>query len=241
MGHDEQGAESAVNDLGGAQLAWKDITAFHYLTVPKAAMMTDILLSRDEVLEALRQSQALREGHFALPSGEHANYFLQLPLALRYYRTTKVLCVGLSRLFRGCREVATALPHCSLIAPPSGGIPVAFGIGEALQAEQILWAEPDNGRYRFRQYMEVKQGDKCILVDDVLRSGQTLRAMLDLIRSSGGDVIAAGVLVDQRMNEVDFGDIPFFSLVRLQLDRYPPNACPLCQVGLPLDEVREWI
>jgi len=198
-------------------------------------------LSRDEVLDALRQSQALREGHFALPCGDHANYFIQMPLALRYYRITKVLCVGLSRLFRGCREVATALPHCSIIAPPSGGIPVAFGVGEALQAEQIFWAEPDNGRYRFRQYMKVKQGDKCILVDDVLRSGQTLRAMMDLIQESGGDIIAAGVLVDQRMAEFDLGDIPFFSLVRIPIDRYPPDACPLCQDHMPLDEVREWI
>lgn len=203
--------------------------------------MTEVLLSQDEVLEALRQSQAWRQGHFALPSGEHTNAFLQMPLALRYYRITKVLCVGLSRLFRGCREVVTALPHCTIIAPPSGGIPVAFGVGEALQVEQIFWAEPANGGYRFRQYMEVKKGDKCILVDDVLRSGQTLRAMLNLIQSSGGQVIAVGVLVDQRLNDVEFGDIPFFSLVRLPLDRYRPEACPLCQAGVPLDQVREWV
>jgi len=203
--------------------------------------MTDILLSQTEVFEMLHQTQALREGHFALPCGEHARYFIQMPLALRHYRITKVLCVGLSRLFRGCREVATTLPHCSVIAPPSGGIPVAFGVGEALQAEQIFWAEQDGGGYRFRQYMEVKKGGKCILVDDVLRTGQTLRAMMDLILGAGGDIIAAGVLVDQRMRELELGDIPFFSLIQIQADRYQPDACPLCQAEIPLDEVREWI
>jgi len=203
--------------------------------------MTDILLSHAEVLDTLRQTQALREGHFALPCGEHANHFIQMPLALRYYRITKVLCVGLSRLFRGCREVATTLPHCSVIAPPNGGIPVAFGVGEALQAEQIFWAEVYNGRFRFRQYMEVKKGDRCILVDDVLRSGQTLRAMRDLILGSGGDVIAVGVLVDQRMGQIELGNIPFFSLVQIRTNRYRPDACPLCQTQMPLDEVREWI
>lgn len=203
--------------------------------------MTDILLSRAEVLDSLRKTGALREGHFALPTGLHANHYIQMPMALRYYRVAKVLCVGLSRLFRGCREVATALPRCSVIAPPRGGIPVAFGVGEALQAEQIFWAEQDGGQYQFRQYMEVQPGDQCILVDDIMRSGHTLRAMIDLIHASGGQVIAAGVLVDVQLREVELGEIPFYSLIQIPTDRYWPDACPLCQREVPLDEVRELI
>jgi orotate phosphoribosyltransferase len=202
--------------------------------------MTDILLNREQVLGILRSTGAFREGHFALPSGAHANHYIQMPLALRFYRRAKVLSVGLSRLFRGCREVVTALPHIAVIAPPSGGIPVAYGVGEAIQAEEILWAERENhDEYRFRQYMEVRKGDKCILVDDILRSGKTLKAMIELIHGSGGEIIAIGTLVAQRIGEVCFDDIPFYSLVDIQTERYQPDDCPLCQAGVPLDKIRE--
>lgn len=207
-----------------------------------ATMATDILLRHDEVMELLRQTGALREGHFALPIGMHTNHFIQMPLALRYYRVAKILCVGLSRLLRGCREVATALPHVCVIAPPSGGIPVAFGVGEVLQAEQILWAEQAEGRrYQFHQYMGIAAGDKCILVDDIVHTGDTLRAMVELIHESGGEVIAVGVLVSQRLADVNLGDIPFFSVVQIQTDHYPADACQLCRMNVPLAEVHDWV
>ncbi len=203
--------------------------------------MTDILLSPDEALNALRQTGALREGHFALPIGLHTNHFIQMPLALQHYRVAKILCVGLSRLLRGCREVATAPPHCSIIAPPSGGIPVAFGVGEVLQAERIFWAEQNREGYYFHQYMGVKEGDKCILVDDIVHTGDTLRAMIDFIQGAGGDVIAAGVLVAQRFSEIDLGGIPFFSVIQIETLQYPADDCALCDAKVPLDEVHDWV
>jgi orotate phosphoribosyltransferase len=207
-----------------------------------AAMATDILLGHDDVMTLLRQTGAFREGHFALPIDIHTNHFIQMPLALRYYRMAKVLCVGLSRLLRGCREVATALPRACVIAPPSGGIPVAYGVGEVLQAEQILWVEREEQRgYQFHQYMGINRGDKCILVDDIVHTGETLRSMVDLIRDSGGEVIAVGVLVSQRLADVDLGDIPFFSVVQIQTDHYPADACRLCQMNVPLAQVHDWV
>ena len=86
-----------------------------------------------------------------------------------------------------------ALLKCAVVAPAAGGIPVAFGVREALNADQIFWAEKDDGRYYFRQYLDA-QGLKCILVDDVVRSGKVITSMIGLIRDAGATVVAIGSL-----------------------------------------------
>jgi len=71
--------------------------------------------------------------------------------------TARVLAVALSRKFRVERDISSHLPKVSIISPSSGGIPVAFGVRDALSAQQIYWAEQENGRRMFRQY--INQGD----------------------------------------------------------------------------------
>ncbi len=203
-------------------------------------MSGNVMLEHEEVLQILTKTGALRMGHFeSSHAGGHTNLVFQVPLAMRYFRSGKVLSVGLSRVLRGCDEVVRSLPHVSIVAGSPGGIPVAFGVGEVLQAEQIFWAEREEGRLRFRQFMEVHSGEKCVLVDDMIRSGHTLQEMIELVRRSGGIVLAAAVLVDQLIQEVDLGDVPVYSLIQMETKIYPDtNRCELCRRGIPLEKVR---
>ena len=45
-----------------------------------------IIPTQDEVVAVLRETGALRDGHFEYPSGLHSNEYLQVPLAMRYYQ-----------------------------------------------------------------------------------------------------------------------------------------------------------
>ena len=56
--------------------------------------------TQEEVIALLRETGALRDGHFEYPNGLHANEYLQVALALRYYQVARTLSVGLSRLLR---------------------------------------------------------------------------------------------------------------------------------------------
>ena len=69
---------------------------------------------------------------------------------------------------------ASTWPGLGLLAP--GGLPVAYGICEALQARQVYWAEREapGKAYRFRPFLEPQPGEQVMLVDDILHSGANL-------------------------------------------------------------------
>src|SRR5437879_12139058 len=97
--------------------------------------------THDEVVELLRRTGGLREGHFEYNNGLHANEYLQVALAMRYYQQAKILSVALSRLLRANSEIRAMIPELSIVAPATGGLPVAYGVCDALRAHQVYWAE----------------------------------------------------------------------------------------------------
>ena len=87
-----------------------------------------LLPTQEEVVAVLRETGALRDGHFEYPNGLHSNEYLQVPLALRYYQHQRMLSVGISRLLRANPEIRAITPEVSIVAPATGGLPVAFGV-----------------------------------------------------------------------------------------------------------------
>src|SRR5438046_2725139 len=157
-----------------------------------------LLPTQDEVVQVLRDTGALRDGHFEYPSGLHSNEYLQVPLAMRYYQHARTLSVGLSRLLRANPELRAMIPELSVVAPATGGLPVAYGVCEALRANQVYWAERADGRgMRFRQYMMPTPGESVVLVDDILRSGWNLTEMRTLLQSNVAAVVRLAVVICQ--------------------------------------------
>jgi orotate phosphoribosyltransferase len=197
----------------------------------------------DEVVRVLRETGALRDGHFVYPNGLHSNEYLQVPLALRYYQHAKLFSVALSRMLRANPEICATIPELSIVAPATAGLPVAYGICEALQAKRVYWAERDDEDrpQRFRQYIEPLPGEQVVLVDDILRSGSKLGELKTLLESYGATVVALAVVIYQPTPRThDFGDLPLVYLARLEASYYVDNgACELCRKSLPLEKV--WV
>ena len=157
--------------------------------------MVDLIPSSESVMQILESTGAFRQGHFVYPNGKHASCYFQMPLAFRFYDNSRVLSVGLSRKFRMDKAISSHLPKVSIISPSPGGIPVAFAVREALGAEQIYWAEIENGKRQFRQYL--KEGDihPCIIVDDLIRTGKAIEETVKLVQELGAEIIGCGAIV----------------------------------------------
>jgi orotate phosphoribosyltransferase len=182
--------------------------------------MIDLIPSENTVMRILSDTGAYRKGHFVYPNGKHASHYFQMPLAFRYYDNARMLSVGLSRKFRMLKSISSRLPKVSVISPSPGGIMVAFGVREALGAEQIYWAETEDGKRQFRQY--VREGDvyPAIIVDDIIRSGRAIRQTIDLVKDFGTEVVGIGSIVRFDDSPTDFDGIPVESLLSFDVNFY---------------------
>jgi orotate phosphoribosyltransferase len=201
--------------------------------------MPNLIPTQEEVMQILKRTGAFREGHFVYPSGKHAANYFQMPLAFRFYDTARVLAVGLSRKFRGDRDIASALPRVSVISPSSGGIPVAFGVREALNAEQIYWAEREEGKRLFRQYVNQGEVNPAIIVDDIMRSGAAMREIIDRVKELGAEIIGFGTIVRFSSAPAEFDGIPVRSLLEFDARMYDTaKDCAECLKDAPEEHVR---
>ncbi len=133
-------------------------------------------------------------------------------------------------------------PQLSVVAPAASGLPVAYGVCEALQARQVSWAERERpgGPLRFRPYLECAAGEKVLPVDGLFRTGCKMAALKALAESNGAHVVGIAVMVYQPSpGAASFGPAPFYYLARLDGILYQDAAaCELCKRGVPLELVR---
>jgi len=201
--------------------------------------MVNLIPSPDQIMQIFKRTGAYREGHFVYPSGKHTPHYFQMPLAFRYYDTARVLAVALSRKFRVDRDTSSQLPKVAVISPSSGGIPVAFGVREALNAEQIYWAEREEGKRMFRQYVNQGEINPCIIVDDIIRTGSAIEETVGLVKELGAQVIGCGTIVRFKTAPESIDGVEVKSLVDFESHLYDPSEdCKDCKEGVPEEHVR---
>jgi len=200
-----------------------------------------LIPTSEEVIALLRETGALRDGHFEYTNGFHSSQHLEVALAMRSSQNAKILSVGLSRLLRRNAELRAILPSLSLVAATPSGLPIAYGLNEVLETRMVYWTEKPSASepMRFPQYVVPTPGEKVIIVDDILRAGLLVAQAKALLESFRAVVVGIAVLVHQPTPAtVNFGELPLYSLVRLAATTFvEPESCDLCRRGVPLENV----
>ncbi|MGB9457017.1 MAG: phosphoribosyltransferase family protein [Bryobacteraceae bacterium] len=199
-----------------------------------------LIPTQEEVVAVLRETGALRDGHFEYPTGLHSNEYLKVPLAMRYSRHQRMMSVGLSRLLRAHPEIRAIAKDLSMVAPTTGGLALAFGLCDALRSRQVYWAEREHTQdpLRFRQFLRPEPGEPVVLVDDILRTGHQLNELKMLLESYNAKVVGLAVAVYQpNPTTVSVGDLPLYYLAKLDASYYVDGEhCEWCKRGVPLEK-----
>ncbi len=199
------------------------------------------IAARTEVL--FRSSGALRDGHFLLKSGRHAEHYLEKFQVLQDTAATSELC----GLWAAAERGRDGRPLADLVAgPTTGGVILAFETGRqlglrAIFAEEVRDAEGATRR-EFRRGFTIAAGERVVLVDDILTTGGSLLAMIPAVEALGGEIVACHVLVDRSggmasLTSPRTGRVyPLAALWVLDLPTYQagPATCPLCAAGQAL-------
>jgi len=181
-------------------------------------------MTQDEVLEIFRRAGALLEGHFLLTSGLHSAKYLQCALVLQHPQLAAQLGQALTE-----RLVEMAGPPDVVVAPALGGILVAHEVARAAGVRGIF-AERESGTLTLRRGFGLRPRERCFVVEDVVTTGGSTRETIEVARRAGGNVLAAGALIDRSGGKTDLG-VPSAALAVLDVPAYAAEHCPLCAGG----------
>jgi orotate phosphoribosyltransferase len=182
-------------------------------------------MTRDELLDLFRRSGALLEGHFRLTSGLHSSGYLQCALVLQHPAHAEALGRAIADRTRSFRPTA-------VLSPALGGVVIGHEVGRALGV-RALFAERQDGELTLRRGFVIAENDRVLVVEDVLTTGGSTRETMQVARASGGQVVGAASIVNRSGGRAEF-EVPFASLLDVDLPTYEPNDCPLCAQGLPV-------
>ncbi|MDR1482016.1 MAG: orotate phosphoribosyltransferase [Synergistaceae bacterium] len=175
-----------------------------------------------DILERLK---VLRTGHFSLTSGLHSDRYMQCAKLFENPLESEELCSDLSKRFSDIDLVA---------GPAVGGIIMAYEVARALGVRNIF-AEREGGKMTLRREFSVSQGERVLIVEDVVTTGGSVKEVIDLLRESGAEIAGVGAIVDRSGGRVSFG-VPFHALITTDVSSWKEEECPLCRDGVPLSK-----
>lgn len=174
------------------------------------------------MIEILKQSDALLEGHFLLTSGKHSNRYVQCAKVLRYPDKAE-------QILKPVADKLKTMDVDLLVGPAMGGIIVAYELGRQIGVEAIFTERVD-GKMELRRGFEVKKGQRIVICEDVVTTAKSSLEVKDLLESMGGEVIAIASIIDRTKGNVE---IDIISSLPLEIEAYDPEDCPLCKAGIP--------
>jgi orotate phosphoribosyltransferase len=172
----------------------------------------------EDLLALFRKTGALLDGHFVLRSGLHSREYFQCAILLQHTDIAERVCKMLADKLRGF--------DCdSVISPALGGIIVGQEVACSL-GKRHIFAEKENGKLALRRGFKIDNGEKFIVVEDVVTRGGRVQETIDIVHAEGGIVTAVGVIVDRSgESKPDFG-CPFISLVEMNVQNFAADQLP---------------
>jgi len=176
-------------------------------------------------LQMFKDTDALLEGHFLLTSGKHSSKYLQCAKILQYPNLAEAICKDLAKNFEG-QEIDV------VIGPAIGAITLSYELARQLNCRSIF-AEREDGIMKLRRGFKIEEGEKVLVVEDVITTGGSVKEVIELVKESGGEIVAVAGIVDRSGGKVDLG-YPLKTLLTLNIETYEPDNCPLCREGILL-------
>ncbi|MDD5067410.1 MAG: orotate phosphoribosyltransferase [bacterium] len=176
-------------------------------------------------LDILTEAGAILEGHFLLSSGLHSNKYVQCARVLQYPDMAEDLARKLGdHLFSRNADMNVDV----VVSPAIGGIVIGQEMARVLKCRAIF-TERENNVMRLRRGFEIKPGEKCLVVEDVITTGGSTKEVMEAVREHKGELVGTACIIDRSKLE-DF----CVSLVKLKIDTFQAHECPLCKVNIPL-------
>ena len=149
------------------------------------------MLSYEESLKILKETNALIEGHFILSSGLHSSRYVQCAQLLSNPKTASKICNSLAEKIK-----STFKDFDLILSPAMGGIVIGYEIGRLLNKETIF-AERVNGEFKLRRDFLITKNNEVLIVEDVITTGKSSLECSKLVTLAGAKVVGYACIIDR--------------------------------------------
>jgi orotate phosphoribosyltransferase len=183
-----------------------------------------------------------RRGHFRMESGLHSTMWLDLDgLFAEPARVQPFVDHLVSRVRRHRPTV--------VCGPLVGGALLSYHVARALgvtfsftkRADVQAGAGLYGARYQLPSaFKDRVRGQRVLLVDDVMSAGSSLRATHAAVVEAGATTVAVGALLvlgDVGRRHFAEQGMSVEASVTSSFDAWPPESCPLCSSGMPIEDL----
>jgi len=184
------------------------------------------MLSYEESLKILKETNALLEGHFILSSGLHSGQYIQCAQLLSKPLKSANFCKSLAE------KISNEFKEIDLILSPAmGGIIIGFEMGKLLKKETIF-SERVEGKFQLRRDFKIFKNSKVLIVEDVITTGKSSIECSKLVEIAEAEVVGFACLIN-RSNVDTIIDKKIVSQIELHIPTYKENALPEHLISLP--------
>lgn len=186
------------------------------------------IMSEDEVLKIYKSIDALLEGHFILSSGLHSKMYLQSALVFSNTKIAELLCKSLSAKVKNLVDIDSI---DLIVSPAMGGVIVGYELSRHLNKLNIF-AERKDGVFSIRRGFKINEGQKVLVVEDIVTTGKSSLECFECINELGGEIVAEAALINRGGDSVNLG-VPLITLANLDIPNYEPENLPEDLKNLP--------
>ena len=177
------------------------------------------MLSLEESLKILKETNALIEGHFILSSGLHSSKYVQCAQLMSKPNQARKICESLAS------KIQKEINDFNLILSPAmGGIIIGYELGKILN-KQTIFTERVNGKFKLRRDFKINKGDKVLIVEDVITTGKSSIECSKLVISNNANIIGYACIIDRSSGNSEIKE-KIISQVELNIPTYHKDKLP---------------
>ena len=189
-------------------------------------------MTENEIIQILKDTNALMGGHFVLTSGLHSPHYIEKFRVLEQPRHTEKLCKAIAEMF--VKDNITVV-----VGPMTGGIILSYEVGKQLGVKSIFTERVD-GKMKFRRGFTLSGSDNVLIVEDITTTGGSILEVIEAIKALGNNtnggmpnIVAVSCLVDRSNGRAVFG-VPFKPLLKMNVIAFKPEEVPDWLAKIPV-------
>ena len=178
------------------------------------------MLSYNESLKILKETEALLEGHFILSSGLHSKQYIQCAKLLSHPKKAEAICFSLSE------KIKKKFNKIDLVLTPAlGGIVVGYEIARQIKTETIF-AERENGKLILRRGFKIRQNSNVLIVEDVITTGKSAIECSNIVKTNKANLLGYACIIDRSDENISIKD-QIVSQMKFKIQTFASDKIPI--------------